>query len=219
MRVGDGLLAIWNDIVIGEEAAFVEWHSREHMPERLSIPGFLRGRRLYASGAKPRWVTLYEAGSAEVFQSPAYLARLAEPTPGTRAVLPTFRATERMIGTVVATAGAGSGGALAVLRVWGSGHSVESLAALACSVANTSPALSCAVARSVGASQATEEQRLRGGDLDPPDLVVMTELYVRGSDGWKVPLLLKDFGVECARRQFDVYGVETVLRSQSDGRG
>ena len=30
-----------------------EWHAHEHLPERLSIPGFLRGTRWVSSNAKP----------------------------------------------------------------------------------------------------------------------------------------------------------------------
>ena len=45
---GSGVIAIWNDITDEGRANFYEWHDREHIPERVAIPGFLRGRRYIA---------------------------------------------------------------------------------------------------------------------------------------------------------------------------
>ena len=38
---GHALVAIWNDILPESRADFFEWHPREHMVERLGIPGCL----------------------------------------------------------------------------------------------------------------------------------------------------------------------------------
>jgi hypothetical protein len=46
---GAGLVVIWNGIRKDMREDFMEWHPRQHMVERLSIPGFLRGRRCIAS--------------------------------------------------------------------------------------------------------------------------------------------------------------------------
>ncbi len=40
-----GLMIIWADIDLNYVLRFQEWHNCEHVPERMSIPGFLRGRR------------------------------------------------------------------------------------------------------------------------------------------------------------------------------
>ena len=53
-------IAIWNDIVEEYDGEFNAWHTREHMPERIGIPGFLRGRRYEAIDAGIRYFTLYE---------------------------------------------------------------------------------------------------------------------------------------------------------------
>jgi hypothetical protein len=42
--LGRAVVAIWNDIVPEERANFIDWHNREHIPERVAIEGFLRGR-------------------------------------------------------------------------------------------------------------------------------------------------------------------------------
>ena len=41
--VGDAFLAMWHDIEPASWNDYMEWHTREHMPERLSIPGFTVG--------------------------------------------------------------------------------------------------------------------------------------------------------------------------------
>ena len=44
---------MWWNISPGTRAEFEDWHSHEHMPERLAIPGFRRGTRWIAiSGAR-----------------------------------------------------------------------------------------------------------------------------------------------------------------------
>ena len=39
------------------------WHTQEHLPERLSIPGFLRGTRSVAGEESPRYMVVYEVES------------------------------------------------------------------------------------------------------------------------------------------------------------
>ena len=42
---GSAFLAIWHDIEAHGEVEYDDWHTREHMPERVEIPGFEAGRR------------------------------------------------------------------------------------------------------------------------------------------------------------------------------
>ena len=48
MLAGDGAVAIWNGIAEAGRAEFYAWHLHEHMPERVGIPGFVRGRQASA---------------------------------------------------------------------------------------------------------------------------------------------------------------------------
>ena len=57
---GTGVVAIWNGIRDDLREDFFEWHPREHMVERLSIPGFLRGRRCIALDGSTEFLTIYE---------------------------------------------------------------------------------------------------------------------------------------------------------------
>lgn len=113
---GAAVVAIWNDITDEGRANFYEWHNREHMPERLGIPGFLRGRRYVSSDARPAYFTLYEVRDAAVLASPGYLARLNSPTPWTTDSVGHFRNVARSLCQVETSQGHGSGGWLGTLR-------------------------------------------------------------------------------------------------------
>lgn len=115
---GGAFLAIWHDIVRSEHSEYIEWHTREHMPERLSIPGFRTGKRLHDPSAS-RYVfgTIYAGDNVEVFRSQAYLERLNNPTPWTAAVAPSFQNFLRIACERIASAGCGDGGTLATMRL------------------------------------------------------------------------------------------------------
>lgn len=86
-----------------------DWHTHEHLPERLAIPGFLRGTRWVALKGGPRYCVLYEVERAETLNSPAYLERLNRPTPWTAKMMPHYRGMTRGLCNVAASAGAGQG--------------------------------------------------------------------------------------------------------------
>ncbi|APW39127.1 hypothetical protein RD110_19500 [Rhodoferax koreense] len=92
---GTGLVAIWNDIKPELREDFFEWHPREHMVERLGIPGFLRGRRYAAVDGGVEFLTLYEVTSTDVLVSDVYKQRLTQPTPWSTKTLPGFFNNER----------------------------------------------------------------------------------------------------------------------------
>ncbi len=92
------------------------WHTHEHLPERLAIPGFLRGTRWVATEGAPRYMVLYEVDSLDALASQAYLARLNNPTPWTTRMMPHYRGMRRGLCSVVGTFGYGQGGDAALLR-------------------------------------------------------------------------------------------------------
>ena len=113
---GTGVVAIWHDLLPEAKDAFYEWHAREHMPERVAIPGFCRGRRYIASAGAPEYFNLYEADNPAVLGGADYLARLNQPTPWTRDVVASFRNVARGICRVLYSEGVGEGGSMATLR-------------------------------------------------------------------------------------------------------
>jgi hypothetical protein len=114
---GEGVLAFWHDVAPGGEGEFDRWHLREHIPERVAVPGFLRARRYVTLGAPPRYFYFYETESLDTLQSPGYLARLADPTPWTRRTMPLVRNNIRTACRVVASRGRGVGGVVATLQL------------------------------------------------------------------------------------------------------
>jgi hypothetical protein len=113
---GGGAVAIWHDIAPEGRDEFYAWHGEEHMPERVGIPGFLRGRRYVALRASLEFFNLYEAQSPAVVAGPDYQARLNNPTPWTTALMKHFRNVARSICRVAMTTGHSQGGLLATLR-------------------------------------------------------------------------------------------------------
>jgi hypothetical protein len=93
-----------------------DWHSHEHLPERLSIPGFLRGTRWVAQQGKPRYFVLYEVARLDVLTSRAYLQRLDNPSPWTSKMMPHYRAMSRGFCSVTGSFGAGVGHAASLIR-------------------------------------------------------------------------------------------------------
>jgi hypothetical protein len=103
--IGHAALAIWFDVDPAGEDDVNCWYPRQHLPERLSVPGFLRGRRYEATHRGPRYFTLYETADAAVLASPAYIERLNDPTQWTRLALSSFRGMMRGVYRMLATRG------------------------------------------------------------------------------------------------------------------
>lgn len=100
----------------GDTADHDDWHTYEHLHERLSIPGFARATRWVATAGEPRYLVVYEVEDVAVATSPVYLARLNAPTPWTSSMMPRFRGMVRGFCTVVASAGYGLGRAALSVR-------------------------------------------------------------------------------------------------------
>ena len=113
---GLGAVCIWHDLLPEARDDFHQWHNREHMPERVGIPGFRRGRRYVAVETTTEYFNLYEADSPEVLGGQDYLNRLNAPTEWTRRVVPSFRNVSRSICRVVYTNGVGQGGFMLTQR-------------------------------------------------------------------------------------------------------
>jgi hypothetical protein len=113
---GKGAVAIWHDIAPDARDEFYAWHGRQHMPERVDIPGFLRGRRYVAVKGAPEYFNLYETESTQTLAGREYLARLNAPTPWTVATVKHFRNVARSLCEVAATFGEGQGGLIATFR-------------------------------------------------------------------------------------------------------
>jgi hypothetical protein len=113
--VGKGALVIWHDVQ--DETDYNEWHSKEHMLERVAVPGFRRGLRYVAVAGSPKYLNLYEVDDLATLTSGPYLARLNDPTPWTRRALPNMHNNSRTLCRVVASCGGGICGFVLTLQL------------------------------------------------------------------------------------------------------
>lgn len=113
---GHAAVAMWADVAIDAREAFNDWHAHEHMPERLSIPGFLRGSRWVSAEGGPGYFILYEVEELATLTTGPYLERLNNPTPWSKQMMPHHQNMVRSLCRVQARFGAGLGTALATVR-------------------------------------------------------------------------------------------------------
>lgn len=158
-----GILAIWYDCKPGKEGTFEDWYQHEHLPERLGVPGFRRGRRWQTVSGAPSMFTVYETDDPGVLTSPPYIERLNNPTPWSKRIMTeAFSDMSRTVCRLTARHGRMRGAWAAALRLTAPPDATvdAALAELA-----QSPGVARAEAwTSVGDSTETAESRLRGGD-------------------------------------------------------
>jgi hypothetical protein len=93
--LGNAAMMLWYDIIPDQIADHDEWHTREHFPERVAIPGFLRAQRWVSDAVGPRYFVVYEVSDVGVLSGVPYMERLNNPTPWTSRVMPHFRGMSR----------------------------------------------------------------------------------------------------------------------------
>jgi len=177
--LGSAAMLLSFDVEAGAIEEHDRWHTHEHLPERLSIPGFLRGTRWIASGAGARYMVLYEVENLQTLASEAYLTRLNNPTPWTRKVMPHYRGMIRGLCTVLGSFGFGQGGAAALIRFTPEPQRVAALhgwlleEALP-AVPGMSGLGSAHLLQGAQAAAMTNEQRIRGADRGVDSALILT---------------------------------------------
>ena len=115
--LGKAAVAMWWSIRPGQRAEFGDWHSHEHFPERMSIPGFRRGSRWSSTTDAEGFFVLYELEQYEVLTSKGYLDRLNAPTPWSTRMMPHHLGMVRSQCRIVASFGGGVATSLATIRL------------------------------------------------------------------------------------------------------
>jgi len=153
--LGSAAVTIWCDVAAEVRDEFEDWHTREHMPERLAISGFLRGTRWRSEPAGSFFI-LYELDAPATLSGPAYLARLNDPTPWSRKMMPHHRNMVRSLCVVRESEGDGVAGAMATLRFSGRySKELPGRTGVTCAALLEAQPLS---------GPQTIEQKIRGGD-------------------------------------------------------
>ena len=106
---GKGMLLTSMDVDAADEAEFNRWYDREHLEERVAIPGFLEARRYIAHKASPKYLCLYSTATFEVLDSPAYRAKLAHPTDWSVKTMARFQNMIRAVARITISRGTGRG--------------------------------------------------------------------------------------------------------------
>ena len=180
-----GMIVIWNDIKEEMRDEFVQWHSTEHLPERVSIPGFISGQRWYGEHASPQYLTTYVTQNTGVLTSDAYIQRLNDPTPWTLKTVAAFRHTCRAAGEVMWEYGSkkGYGGHILAIRI----TELEDLTILTeylNSLANSPEQCFAELLRArlvlttpTASQLPTAERAVRTGDQNEPHMVLLLESF------------------------------------------
>jgi hypothetical protein len=113
---GKGMLIVFNEVKARDERDFNEWYNREHIDERVNLPGFRRARRYTAVRGSPKYLATYECDTVSDLATPGYLALLANQTPWTQAVMARFTHFKRLTLRVQVDLAHGAGGAVAAVR-------------------------------------------------------------------------------------------------------
>jgi len=176
--LGPAAMLLTFDIAPEAIAEHDDWHTHEHLPERLSIPGFLRGTRWISRGS-PRYMVLYEVAALATLNSPAYLERLNNPTPWTRKMMPHYRGMSRGLCSVGASFGLGvghvarlvrfkpGGGRAGAIRAWLVTQALPALPSL--------PGVGAAhLVEGAATAEMTNEQRIRGSDAGVDSALIVT---------------------------------------------
>jgi hypothetical protein len=167
--LGQAAMVLNFDVEPAVVAEHDRWHTQEHLPERLAIPGFRRGTRWVSLEGGLRYLVLYEVHALTVLESAAYRARLEAPTPWTQRLMLHYRAMHRGFCAVEGSTGCGWGHATAFVHFR---LPPDAAAVLAWLRVEVLPALarmqgvgSAHLLQGVVAPSMTREQRLRGRDL------------------------------------------------------
>jgi hypothetical protein len=112
-----GQLCIWTDTDPDpmQEADFNAWYDREHMQERVAIPGFRYARRFKTTDGGPRrYLALYVTESLEVFRTDAYQRAFTQQTPWSLANFARMTDTQRRVGELTLETADGEGAFLSL---------------------------------------------------------------------------------------------------------
>ncbi len=114
--LGKGMLLTFTDVSARDERDYNEWYNREHIDDRVNLPGFHRGRRYAAVRGAPRYLAVYECDTVAILGTQNYLNTLDNQTPWSQRVMARFTHFTRLTLRIQADQTHGAGAALATVR-------------------------------------------------------------------------------------------------------
>jgi hypothetical protein len=180
--MGPAAIAMWWDMAPAHRIEFEDWHSHEHFPERLGIPGFLRGSRWADSSGGAGFFVMYELDAYETLTSSHYLERLNNPTPWSRKLMPYHGNMVRSQCRVLESFGGGVGHTMLTLRFSPAPGRSDALRGYLREVLGRIPSLPGLTGGHLLQTETpdiaqTQEQKIRGGADAVADWVVLVNGY------------------------------------------
>ena len=206
--LGQGAMLLLFDVVPDARAEHDEWHTHEHLPERLSIPGFVRGTRWVAADGQPRYFVMYEVEQLATLTSGAYLERLNHPSPWTAKMMQSYRGMTRGFCSVAGSFGFGLGAAGLLIR-FSPADGMDSLLR-SWLVRDILPQLpsragigSVHLLEGTATPPMTNEQRIRGADARADRVLLVT--------GYREGVLADLMRADLGAAQLEQHGATEVL--------
>jgi len=113
---GKGMLIVLTEVKSRDESDFNEWYNREHIDERVNLPGFHRARRYVAVKGSPKYLATYECDTVDDLATPSYLRLLVNQTAWSQAVMARFTHFNRLTLRIQVDLTHGVGGAVTCVR-------------------------------------------------------------------------------------------------------
>jgi hypothetical protein len=177
---GKAALAMWWDMAAEMRTEFEHWHTHEHWPERLALPGFRRATRWQDEEGEGFFV-MYELDDAASLTSPEYLACLNAPSPWSARMMPHHRNMDRNPARAVASRGGVVAGHLMTVRISAEPDRMAELSGRVADLAGEWAVQPGAVGMHALQTAAesivsTTESRIRGAD-NAADFIVLAAAY------------------------------------------
>ena len=115
---GKGMLITFSETPPEVEEDFNEWYNREHIDERVWMPGFHRARRYVDanSNADIKYFATYETDKVEDLADPEYMELLKDQSDWSKKVMSTFTKFDRITASVTIDLSHGFAGACLAAR-------------------------------------------------------------------------------------------------------
>ena len=126
---GKGMLMTFTETSVGVEEDFNEWYNREHIDERVWLPGFHRARRYVDcdGDALIKYFATYETDKVENLCDPAYMELLKDQSDWSKKVMATFHKADRVTARITIDQSHGFAGACAFARFFPAPSVMEAL--------------------------------------------------------------------------------------------
>jgi len=213
--LGQAAMVLSFDVALDAVREHDEWHTHEHLPERLSIPGFVRGSRWVALRGQPRYFVMYEVEQLATLTSQPYLDRLNNPSPWTSKMMPHYRGMTRGFCSVTGSFGYGTGGVGLLMRFKPAPAKESELREWL--LQDCLPTLprrsgigSVHLFENATTPKMTTEQRIRGADAHPDWALFLTGY----SEDALATVLRSDLGWPRLQRQGALEGVDAMYQLQ-----